>query len=152
MGKRGPKPTPKGILRLRGSHRAQTLGPTQSANTGRPRRPTWLKGEGKKAWDYICPLLVKCGRLAEEDRFALACLCQSWADYCAAVALCTGPLVKTMQGNIIQHPAVSIRNKSLEQVYRGCAKFGLTPIDRSGMEAPPVIGDNAKAKFFGGGA
>ena len=74
MGKRGPRPTPTSILKLRGStlvtperEAAEVHGPT-----GAPNRPDWLDDQAKAAWDEIAPMLQDMGILTRIDGNALA--------------------------------------------------------------------------------
>ncbi len=78
MGKRGPKPTPTAVLKLRGStlvtgrrEAAEVQGPA-----GTPDAPEWLDEEARAAWDRIVPLLEGMGVLTRIDGNALARYCR----------------------------------------------------------------------------
>ncbi len=73
MGKRGPRPTPTEILKLRGS---TLVTPEREAGEvhgpmGTPDRPDWLDDQAKAAWDEIAPLLQDMGILTRIDGNAL---------------------------------------------------------------------------------
>jgi len=160
MAKRGPKPTPTPVLRLRQSWRAKKRGPEPDLDHKRPARPIWLKGEGRKCWERLCPILFKAGLVTELNRETLALLCSAWADYVEAEQQLDRTrnkdgtralLIKTSNGTVVENPLLHVRNRAWGQVYKGAACFGLTPADIAGvraMEKPTT--DDVKRKFFGG--
>ena len=84
MGSRGPLRTPTPILRARGSwlanHRSDDA---PKPAHGRPTCPRWLKGEARKKWQQLMPLLEELGILAKLDGGALsryAVLWQRWRE------------------------------------------------------------------------
>ena len=112
MAKRGPKPTARPILQLRGSWRGNQGGTVLQGDQKRPARPYWLVGAGRKEWDRVAPKLFAEGLLSELDRVPLALYCQAYADYLDAIGLVKSPLIKTTNGNIIQNPAVAVANQA----------------------------------------
>ena len=153
MGKRGPKPTPTKILKLRNSWRGKARGGEPSLDQRRPQRPQWLKGESRKAWDRIMPLLHRAGLATRANRETLACLCDSWGRYVEACQECdaAGMVLENTFGNMVQNPWVAIRNKMWDQIYKGAAAFGMTPADLSSVRAVDKPADDVeKTKFFKG--
>ncbi len=78
MGRRGPKPTPTPILKLRGStlatqrrEESEVQGPT-----GRPECPKWLDADARSAWEELIPMLESMRVLTPIDGNALARDCR----------------------------------------------------------------------------
>lgn len=165
MGRRGPKPTPTTVLKLRGSWWAKNRPQDDKLDQKRPACPKRFitkrkTGDGesirkvaKSTWDRLAPQLHAAGLLVDGYREPFECLCDSYARYVLACSKCDDLAMVdvTDKGNNVQSPWIAIRNKMWEQVYKGAACFGLTPADISGvraMEKPTV--EDAKQRFFGG--
>lgn len=160
MAKRGPKPTPTPILKLRGSWRGKVRGDDLSLDQKRPQRPQWLAGEAKKCWERLVPILHKSGLATELNRETLALLCSAWADFVAAEEQLAAArnkdgsralLIKTGNNTVVENPLLHVRKRAWDQVYKAAACFGLTPADLSGVRAVEKPAQDAdKAKFFKG--
>lgn len=153
MGTRGPKPTPTITLRNRGSWRASARKNEPRLPVEAPEAPNWLKGEAKREWNRLVPILMEAGVLTLADRGALAMTCQSWADYLRAkdVVDKEGITVETATGGTKVHPAVTIQRAAWAQYIKGCALFGIDPADRSSVKAAPKAeAEDAKKRFFQG--
>lgn len=99
--------------------------------------------------------------MTDVDRAALAAYCQSygvWAQAERAIAKLqaggelNGLLMKTTNGNVIQHALIGIANKARADVVRYAAEFGMTPSARSRVEANPPTDGKEKtgvAQYFG---
>jgi P27 family predicted phage terminase small subunit len=157
MAKRGPKPKPQQILRLRGSWRGKKRNTPANIDQNRPRRPIWLKNEAKKCWDDLCPLLFKAGLISELNRHTLALLCCAWEDYVEAHEMLERTrskagralLIKTQGGAVMENPLLYTLKRAYDQLFKAAACFGLTPADINGvraMDKPPK--DEGKGKFF----
>lgn len=163
MGKRGPKPTPTAVLKLRGStlvskrrEATEVAGPA-----GTPDCPDWLDDDAKSAWDQVVPLLEGMGVLTRIDGNALARYCRTWSRWRKAEAFIQEkgemyPLrdddgkVKYFQ----QWPQVAIANKLAIQLTRLEQEFGMTPSARARLQAAPLdagMTANAKSRFFEAG-
>jgi len=101
-----------------------------------PTPPDWLQGEARLEWERITSKLAELGILTELDRAILSTYCQTWADYVEALAYCKKPLIKTVAGNIIQNPAIGVKNKAHQLLLRAAAEMGMTPSARAGMGKP----------------
>jgi len=160
MGRRGPKPTPTPILKLRGSWRGKVRGDDLNLDQKRPARPVWLTGEAKKCWERIVPILHKSGLATELNRETLALLCSAWGDYVEADQQLAAArnkdgsralLIKTGKGAVMENPLLYVRKRAWEQVMKAAACFGLTPADLSSVRAvEKPAEDDAKSKFFQG--
>ena len=106
-----------------------------------PPIPRWLDEESRKHWKRYAPWLLESGLLARLDQIALALLCDALSDFLASrdiveAAAAAGEvrfLAKTDKGNIIQHPAVGVKNKAWERVLKLLREFGMTPSARAGL-------------------
>lgn len=159
MGRRGPKPKPVQILRLRGSWRGKKRGVGKSSDHKRPARPQWLKSDAKKLWDEYAPKLYKNGLLTTLNRHSFALLvCQPYGDFCEADRQFQDSvnkkgekalMIKTSKGGIVTNPLIYIRQGFWSQFCKGCSLFGLTPADISNVRAVEKPSeDDEKTKFF----
>ena len=152
MGKRGPKKTPTKTLRLRGSWLADTRGNEPEPKAEQPDMPKWLKTEAKREWKRIVPLLLAQGLLTKLDRTVLAIYCQTYAEYLEAEKLLQRKkvLIKTANGNLVQNPAIAVRNRARDMLLKAAAEIGMTPSGRSSISLPqePSETDKSAKKFF----
>ena len=103
-----------------------------------PTRPGWLLPEAKREWNRIVPQLSALGLLTVLDRGAVAGGCQWWAMYVDAVKdiALNGTTYTTDTGYQGPRPSVGLALKSWQQYLAFCARFGLTPADRSRLSVP----------------
>jgi len=98
-----------------------------------------LNAEGKREWRRIVGILVECGLFTEIDRAALAMYCQAWGRWVEAerrVRKTGGEvLVSESSGNYYQNPHFHVANKAWDQLYRMLGQFGLSPAERSRVQA-----------------
>lgn len=130
MGKRGPKPTPTRILKLRGSPlagRREGELPAESAGEFDATPPPELAGDALAEWQRLVPILRALGVLTPLDRSALHALCERWEAYTACVKL-----KDSVAGSWQEEAALSNRlNGALDRWMKIAAAFGLTPSDRT---------------------
>jgi len=162
MGKRGPRPTPKAILELRGSKRARygKRAKEASPELGIPTAPTWLDREAKAEWRRVSKLLDEMTVLAITDRSALALMCQAWSDFLRLKREVKkeGETFKTSTGYLAKNPKVTIMNEAFQRWYKLMIEFGLTPSARAGVMRSTAAGvvqppapkrkPKGKARFF----
>ncbi len=160
MGKRGPKPTPTAVLKLRGStlvsKRRQAM--EVKGPEGTPERPDWLDDEAKAAWDELVPNLEGIRVLTLADRNALARYCRLWSRWRKAEAFIDekGEMfpLRAEDGKVkcfMQWPQVAIAHKLAQQLTRLEQEFGLTPSARARIQCTPGnLGStaNAKSRYF----
>ena len=143
MGKRGPKPTPTAILRMRGSWRANLNPGEPQYEPGAPPCPRWLGVEARKVWRRLTPQLAAAGVLTRVDCEALARYCHTLARWRSAVAFLKrrGEIYarKDAQGHRVLGlwPQVALADKLAHQLARLEAEFGLTPASRSRISVSP---------------
>ena len=147
MGRRGPRPTPTPLLKLRSStlvtKRREKREP-QSASSA-PRCPAWLDEQAKAAWRQLVPQLQAMRVLTKIDGNALTRYCRFWSRWRTAEEFITKngdvyPL-KDENGRIkclMPFPQVSIANKLAQQLTRLEQEFGLTPSARTRIVVQPT--------------
>lgn len=165
MGKRGPKPTPTPILKLRQSWRGKQRGSDPKLDQKRPACPkrfiTKQKTEdgeavrlvAKRTWDRLAKPMYEAGLLIDNQREAFAKGCDSYGWYELANQKCMedSPISETSNGNAVQNPWWAVRTRAWEQVDKWLAQFGLTPADVSGVRSvEKPTAEDGKGRFFKG--
>ena len=94
--------------------------------------------EAKREWNRIVPQLSALGLLTVLDRGAVAGGCQFWALFVDAVKDIAenGTTFQTDKGYQGPRPSVVLAVKAWQQYLAFCARFGLTPADRSRLSVP----------------
>jgi len=144
MGKRGPRPTPTPLLRLRGTARKDRTRHEPAGPAGVPDCPEWLDEQAKNAWSQLVPQLTQMRVLSRIDGNALARYCTFWGRWKAAEEfLAKNGSVYTLkdeQGKVRcvqQFPQVAIAHKLGALLTRLEGEFGMTPSSRSRIQALP---------------
>ena len=170
MGARGPKSTPRAILKKRGSHRADQVKNQPTPESGRPRCPRWLSARAKIVWKELLPQLEDMGLLAKVDRFALVryvTMLDRWEQsekfimQHGATYPFYGKEVDSQTGKKVavgfkMFPQVKIAKELADQLLRIEASFGLSPSARTRINTDdqPVKKENnviGKNRFFNAG-
>lgn len=126
MGKRGPKKKPKG---------------KPPGQAGVPACPTWLGPDGKRWWKAITGHMDKLGTIAHHHREIIAMVCSAAEVYhaCQRDVKKHGHFDTGSMGNRVISPAVKQANTAWNQITRGLAQLGLTPV--SAGEVQKIAGD-----------
>lgn len=138
MGKRGPKPTPTVVKKLKGNPGRRPLPKSEpQPSTKTPTCPTWLGAVGKRYWRQAIREMPE-GLMTRLDTAALSQYAHAWERYHEARDLiaAAGPVVANDKGNLVAHPAVAILNKCSDIIRRFGAEFGMSPTSRVGLVAP----------------
>jgi P27 family predicted phage terminase small subunit len=144
----GPAPTPTAILAARGSWRAdERINEPQDA-VAAPECPRWLKGEARKEWFRVVPILLARRTLSEADFGHLSGMCQWWGEYVNAVRR-VRQLRGTFAGHPIDHPRV-LKSQAWKEYAKAAQQFGLSPASRTRVSAASGKPTNDKSRFFGG--
>jgi P27 family predicted phage terminase small subunit len=154
MGARGPKPKPSHIKLMEGTYRKDRVPKNEPRPKARaPSCPAWLSAEGKAEWKRQVGELSELGLLSTLDRGALTVVCEAWSDFMEASKLVDkhGRISVTDNGNVIQHPAVGMKNKAAQLYLKACSEFGMTPAARTRVEAaaPEKEEPGDEERFFG---
>ena len=167
MGKRGPKPTPTPVLKLRNAFRQDRHGSRAGCDIfdhKRPRCPQrfikrlqnddaeYSRMAAKSAWDRLSGQLFEAGLLVDAFAMSFEMLCDSWGRYRLACRKCdeAGMVTTGAKDNEVKSPWTRLRSDFLDEVTRLAGAFGLTPSDIARVRplAKPTI-DDAKKRFFG---
>lgn len=151
---RGRKNVPTQLKLVKGNPGKRAL-PEHEAKVAlsEPTPPPFLCDDAKVEWGRVCSMLYRAGLMTEADRAALAAYCQAygvWAQAERAIQKLqagnelNGLLMKTTNGNVIQHALIGIANKARSDVVRYAAEFGMTPSARARVQAAPPDGKEEK--------
>jgi P27 family predicted phage terminase small subunit len=146
MGERGPKPLPLNVHLLRNNASKKPLGALLDEairpDVEIPDCPEHLTGEARAEWERITPYLQRLGLIAQIDRGALTGYCDNWGEYvwaCKAINAHNANDPTGERGRVWNTPSgykqisvvTQIKNRSLEQMAKFLAMFGMSPADRS---------------------
>lgn len=125
---RGRKPTPKQILKLRGS---RIRGPHLrgiDAPPGVPPAPGWLSDLARAEWDRIVPMLEASKVMSPRHQQTLASYCDAFADMVEAdrELKASGATFMDDKGRVSNHPAWNRKRDARSQMLKIAAEFGLT--------------------------
>jgi len=150
MGRRGTKPTPTNVLKLRGSWRGEINKNEPQPEAIPPPMPTELDGMAKDCWQQLVPLLADMKVLTVADGMALYLLAETFATWRRADEMIKkdGDVypIKTEDGKVKylqQSPYVAIARNSGKALKDLLCEFGLTPSARSRVQ---TTGDNQSKK------
>lgn len=131
---RGRKPKPTKIKELEGNPGKRALNKKEpKPDPAIPECPKHLEGDARTEWNRIMQELYKLKIISNVDRAALAVYCTAWADY---VKACTtlkkeGEVIISDKGGTYQNPWMAIKKRSMDQMVKFAAEFGMTPSSRS---------------------
>ncbi len=141
-----PKPTRLKILAGNpGKRRLNEREPQLPIPTELPQPPMPLSRVARKEWVRTGGLLLRSRVLTEADLTAFAAYCVVYGRWVEAEGNVRrrGLMVpaKPRSRNLVQNPFLSIANKSLQQMLRLWAEFGLTPSSRTRIISSPASED-----------
>lgn len=118
---------------------------------GAPICPAHLKGAARTEWKRLIAELGEMSLLSKVDRAELSLCCSAWGTYVKASGKIEkeGEVLTSDKGGLYQHPWVSIRNRSMEQVHKFYAEFGLTPSSRSRIKVDMLDEEDEMAELLG---
>jgi P27 family predicted phage terminase small subunit len=125
---KGRKPTPKTILKLRGS---RVRGPHKNgidAPAGIPEPPSYLCDIGRAEWERIVPMLEASKVMSLRHQHTLAAYCDALADMVKADQELKqhGATFIDDKGRVMNHPAWYRKKDSRLHMLRLAEQFGLT--------------------------
>lgn len=128
MGKRGPLPKSRTLLKLAGNPSKRRLPGRKDEATESsefPPPPSWLHPEGKAHWKRILPH-VNVDRACWEPFVAM---CQAYADLVVlSKAMNDGSISITgKRGRLLVNPIFLMQQRCMSIHMRFCAQFGLVP-------------------------
>lgn len=162
MGRRGPKPVPTRILKLRGSRAADDRKGEPEPPEGMPDHRNLTGGKDTLAvWKQVTANLAHMGLLAKTDRLPLERYCRMVVRWRRAERFIekhgeSYPIMNTdKEGKQsvkcwAQYPQVGIANKLALMLTKMEAEFGFTPSSRSRIVVPEKQESekSGKSRFF----
>lgn len=150
MARKGPRPTPTSVLKVRGSWLVRNRKGEPVAD-GIPDTPAWLDGVALEAWQQLVEKLHRMGLLGDIDGHALALYCEAYQEFCFAREYIKehGMISVSEKGGEYQNPMVGIKNKAAERMNRLGSQFGWSPSARVGLKPEPKTKkDDGKSSYF----
>ena len=150
---RGRKPKPTAIKKVTGNPGKRALNKKEpKPEVTLPACPAHLHGTARTEWKRITKELYKLGMITELDRAALAVCCSAYADYvtaCNELAK-SKAVLRSKKGGSYQNLWVSIKRKSMEQVIKFYAEFGMTPSSRARVKVELPDEEDKMTKYLFG--
>lgn len=147
MGGKGPPPTPKRILELRGSWRAKTGADTLDVDPETPDPPHWMNELELSVWHRLVELLCNLRIIGIIDQYALSRYCVLSARFLEireflqengdTFPVKSGSGITTMRK---QWPQVKEMGNIADKLLRLEKEFGMTPSARARIVAPTESG------------
>ncbi len=140
MGSRGPSKTPKAVLQLHGSWRADARGDEpQAQKVTALRCPGWLSAEGKRAWKQVTKQMNVMGILTLADVNVVSRYCDVWARWRKAHAFVMEkgegyPLMH--EGKVVgirRYPQTVVASQLLSELVKLEDRLGLSPASRASL-------------------
>jgi len=115
-----------------------------------PKCPLWIKGEARKEWKRVVPMLDALGVLTEMDVTAFEIYCRTYAQWKYAEEQLNkeGLTITTPNGHKQTSPYVSIANQCKKIMRNYLAAFGMTPVDRARKSVAPKDEDDEFASLL----
>ena len=139
---RGRKPKPTELKKLAGNPGKRPLNRNEPkpGDKSKPTCPRYLGKTAKREWRRIAGELYEMGILTKIDQTMLAAYCQAfgrWVDAAEQLETTGGEILVSSNGNLYQNPWLAIVNRSMEQMAKLAAEFGLSPSARSRLNVKP---------------
>jgi P27 family predicted phage terminase small subunit len=97
-----------------------------------PEAPSWLSLSARRIWDNIGGRLLELGLITVVDGEAFAAYCTAVSNL-EEIQTALNKMTERDTGWLILSRA---GNSARDQVWKGCARFGLTPADRVRLSTP----------------
>ena len=150
---RGRKPLPSKVKELAGNPGKRAINKKEpKPASGVPQCPQHLKGDAKVEWKRVTKELRALGILTKVDRATLTAYCMAWGDLVKAEKQIEeeGEVIVSDKGGMYQNPWVAIKKRSMDQVVKFAAEFGMTPSSRSRLKVElPGEEDEMASLLFG---
>jgi len=150
---RGRKPKPSALKELEGNPGKRAVNDQEpKPDVAIPECPTHLNGAARTEWKRITKELHALKLIAKIDRAALAICCTAWADYVKAcnILRVQGEVIISDQGGLYQNPWVAIKKRSMDQVMKFYAEFGMSPSSRTRLKVETPTEEDEMAGFLFG--
>lgn len=151
---RGRKPKPTAVKELEGNPGKRALNKKEPKPENKiPPCPKHLTDVARKEWRRVTKELFALGIITRLDQAALAICCTAWADYVKACEMLEleGEVIISDKGGAYQNPWMAIKKRSMDQVMKFYAEFGMTPSGRSRVKVETPSEEDALALMLFGG-
>jgi P27 family predicted phage terminase small subunit len=120
--------------------------------TALPRCPSWIKGDGRRAWATVGGDMLALGILSRLDLPVLAGLCVQWGRWVAAekVVADEGALIRLANGTPVRNPAVGVANQAFDRLLAVLREVAGTPASRSKVQLTKDAGAPSLAQIMFG--
>lgn len=150
----GRKPHPTALKIIRGNPGNRPLNTNEpDVPPAVPPPPRHLSADAIEEWERVTKGLYAAGILTDIDMGALAAYCQAygrWAQAERAIntmaandPVSKGLLMRSAKGNPMTNPLLGIANKSMSDMVRYAAEFGMTPSARSRIRVTDAVAESA---------
>ena len=131
----GAKPKPLELRRLEGNRSKTFIPEKEPPPAAIVTCPAFLNAIARREWRRVAPQLQILGLLTALDRGPLAAYCQAYGTWVEASrkAIKKGLIYADSKDNIRKNPYLNIVDQALNQIYRWCNEFGMTPSSRARM-------------------
>ncbi len=149
----GRKPKPTELKILEGNPGKRALNNKEpKPEVVIPDCPQHLKGVARTEWNRLAKELHALKIITKIDRAALAVCCTAWADYVKACKKLEkeGEVITSEKGGLYQNPWVAIKKRSMDQVQKFYAEFGMTPSSRSHIKVKTPNPEDEMTKYLFG--
>lgn len=149
---RGRKPKPTGLKQLEGNPGKRALNKKEpKPGVKIPAAPAHLSADAKQEWKRVTKILVTLQIITEADRAALTAYCMAWSDLVKAEKKLKkeGEVIISDKGGMYQNPWLAIKKRSMEQVVKFGAEFGMTPSSRSRIKVDAPDEEDMMAQLLG---
>ena len=139
----GPKPTVLKVIAGNPGKRALPKNEPKPPIDVDARCPTRLKGDARKEWKRIAPVLRDAGLLTKIDGTALTLYCEAHELYLKAKKhVDTEPLIDFVGEHAYPTPTpyLAIMNKQADRMRQFLIEFGMTPSSRTRVQVTPPKG------------
>lgn len=150
---RGRKAKPTALKELEGNPGKRALNKKEpKPEVLIPSCPNHLKGVARQEWNRVTKELHALGLIARVDRAALAAYCTSYKDYVDAENALKreGVVIFSEKGGAYQNPWMGIKKRSMDQMVKFGAEFGLTPSSRVRLQVERPTEEDEMAGFLFG--
>lgn len=157
MAGKGPAPTPKSILKARGSWRGKEEPGDVKCTVEIPPVPEDLTEPERGVWAELTSMLFNLGVIGGIDRFVLKRYCQEFVEWQDAVAYLREQKLHTYTvmdklGNVrhVAYPQVTIARQLSKSLLAMEQQFGMTASARSRVKSQVAEKQesNGKSRFF----
>ena len=150
MGKRGPRPEPVEILRLRGSQHQYDRKGEPDIIQGDAEPPEWLSDGAREQWNRMVLRLTESQVMSEAWRESLAQACFWWDRFETLAKRASKEPVTIVTGNGVTriNPFHTALADASEKAMRYGREFGWTPAAKASVRVEETPQKTSKKKHF----